>query len=138
MCREQNFNPDVCANLSSHTKAQASVQEEVSTINMYLELLNNIPAVFFVLFLGSWSDKHGRKIPMLLPSCGSFLATLVYLVRSHSTVYCYMPTIYNIFFFNSFKEFNPMFHECILLPAHFAGLFSQHPEGVLLLELCTG
>lgn len=89
VCREQNFGSDVCANLSSHTEAQTSVQEEVSTINMYLELLTNIPAVFFVLFLGSWSDKHGRKIPMLLPSCGSLIATLVLLVRS--------PTIDNIF-----------------------------------------
>lgn len=84
VCREQNFDLDVCANLSSHTEAQTSVQEEVTTINMYLELLTNLPAVFFVLFLGSWSDKHGRKIPMLLPSCGNLLSTLVVLVRSHS------------------------------------------------------
>ncbi|KAK3872835.1 hypothetical protein Pcinc_022090 [Petrolisthes cinctipes] len=83
VCREQNFNPEVCANLSAHLDAQTSVQEEVSTINMYLELLTNIPAVFFALFLGSWSDKHGRKIPMLLPPCGSLIATLVYLGNAY-------------------------------------------------------
>lgn len=80
MCKEFQYDADICANLSSHPEEQVSVQQVVSTINMYTELVTNIPAVFFVLFLGSWSDKYGRKIPMTLPLIGSFLATLLYLV----------------------------------------------------------
>lgn len=91
VCREQQYGTDICANLSSHHEEQASVQRIVSTINMYIELLTNIPGVFFVLFLGSWSDKYGRKIPMTLPLIGSFLATSLYLMNAYWTE---LPSMY--------------------------------------------
>lgn len=49
---------------------------------MVQELVANLPAVLYVLVLGSWSDKYGRKLPMLLPFVGSFLATVIYMVRN--------------------------------------------------------
>ncbi|XP_045598775.1 lysosomal proton-coupled steroid conjugate and bile acid symporter SLC46A3 isoform X2 [Procambarus clarkii] len=83
VCREQGYDNVTCANLSSYPEEEVAVQQMVTTINMYNELLCNIPAVLFVLFLGSWSDKHGRKIPLILPLIGSFLATLLYLINAY-------------------------------------------------------
>ena len=57
-----------------------SVQEVVTTLNMYQDLISNLPSIVFVLFLGSWSDKNGRKIPLILPFIGSAMKSVIYLV----------------------------------------------------------
>ncbi|XP_042208942.1 solute carrier family 46 member 3-like isoform X2 [Homarus americanus] len=91
VCREQHNEPAICANLSSYPDKQASVQQVVTIINMYSSLMTNIPAVFFVLFLGSWSDIHGRKIPMIVPLVGNCLATMLYLVNA---LWIELPSMY--------------------------------------------
>lgn len=43
------------------------IQRYVSDLNIYASLLENLPNIMFVLFLGPWSDKNGRKLPMMIP-----------------------------------------------------------------------
>lgn len=83
VCIEKNYSSEICANLSSYPNNQIEVQRVVTKINMYMDLLTNIPSVLFVLFLGSWSDKHGRKLPMILPLVGSLLSTVLYLMNAY-------------------------------------------------------
>ena len=54
------------------------VQSYVSTLNIYGSLINTIPSIFFVLFLGPWSDKHGRKPLMIVPLVGAMLSTCIF------------------------------------------------------------
>lgn len=53
------------------------VQREASRLGMYSSIIENLPKILFVLFLGSWSDKHGRKIPLILPFIGGVLYSFV-------------------------------------------------------------
>ena len=46
----------------AYKKEQAEVQKYVTTLKVYLTILQAIPSVLFVLFAGSWSDVHGRKL----------------------------------------------------------------------------
>ena len=46
---------------------------------MYHKLLQNLPSVLLGLFCGAYSDKFGRKIPMILSSIGSLFGVIVYI-----------------------------------------------------------
>jgi len=41
-----------------------------------------IPSILIAIYLGSWSDKFGRKWPVVLPPFGGILACLVYIYLS--------------------------------------------------------
>ena len=47
---------------------------------MIYRILVNVPAVFLGLFCGAWSDVTGRKLPMMIPSLGSILAVVLYMM----------------------------------------------------------
>ena len=53
------------------------IQRYVSNLNIYGSLIEHIPSMFFVLFIGPFSDKHGRKILMIVPLIGKSLSTLI-------------------------------------------------------------
>ncbi|XP_068214719.1 lysosomal proton-coupled steroid conjugate and bile acid symporter SLC46A3-like [Palaemon carinicauda] len=75
---------EACQNLTSlPLNVTAGVQKAATTVMMLQEVVANIPAVLYVLVLGTWSDKYGRKLPMLLPFVGSFFASLVYMANAY-------------------------------------------------------
>ncbi|GFY79324.1 uncharacterized protein TNIN_492861 [Trichonephila inaurata madagascariensis] len=43
-------------------------------------LVNNVVAILPCIFLAAWSDKHGRKLLLLLPFVGSFIGDILMLV----------------------------------------------------------
>ena len=57
------------------------VQRYVSDLNIYGSLIENLPNVVFVLFLGPWSDKNGRKVPMMAPLVGHLLSVGLYMAN---------------------------------------------------------
>ncbi|XP_064120862.1 proton-coupled folate transporter-like [Macrobrachium nipponense] len=60
------YSQEVCANLSSHTVENISVQKEYSLFAFKNSIMMSVLPLIFVLFMGSWSDKYGRKIPFLM------------------------------------------------------------------------
>lgn len=73
------YDKDVCANLSAHPSEQVEVQKLSATISMYSNILTAVPTIIMSLFLGPWSDYHGRK-PLLISSiCGFLFYQLVYI-----------------------------------------------------------
>ncbi len=89
-----NFSSEICADGNYTMEEDGSllvdqVQSYVSTLNIYGSLINTIPSIFFVLFLGPWSDVHGRKPLMIAPLLGNILSTcilaLIYFVGSSLT-----------------------------------------------------
>ncbi|XP_064095307.1 probable peptidoglycan muropeptide transporter SLC46 [Macrobrachium nipponense] len=94
VCNERNYTSDICANLTAYQDIQAEVQQQVTLINMYKDLITVVPNVFFVLFIGAWSDKYGRKIPLTLPLCGSFFSTLILLANAY---WMDLPAIFILF-----------------------------------------
>lgn len=60
------------------------LQKEVQTLtahwNLYINLAGLSVSLLVVPFLGSWSDKAGRKALLIIPNLGLALETVVYLV----------------------------------------------------------
>ena len=57
------------------------VQKVVADLEVYDGILVALPSVIFCLFLGAWSDTHGRKIILILPFIGNFVAFIAYMVN---------------------------------------------------------
>ncbi|CAB4056550.1 SLC46A3 [Lepeophtheirus salmonis] len=61
------------------------IKDEVQEIVTELEIIDGtlvaIPAVVFSLFMGSWSDRNGRKFLLILPFIGNIIAFLVYILN---------------------------------------------------------
>lgn len=79
------FNASICANLSNHKAEQEQVQETTATIAMYQSVLSAVPGVIISLFLGPWSDAHGRKPLMILPMVGTILNQGIYVINVYYT-----------------------------------------------------
>lgn len=73
-------NDSICSNLDSFPDLEDEIQSEAGNYLIYYRILVNFPAIFLGLFCGAWSDKYGRKIPMMLPSLGSVLSVLFYMM----------------------------------------------------------
>lgn len=80
------------------------VHEKASQYILFVSMALTLPAVFTACFLGSWSDKRGRKGPMVVASIGSSLDALIILAAIHwkLPLYVFMIGIHGIFFVNSF------------------------------------
>ncbi|XP_035702722.1 solute carrier family 46 member 3 [Folsomia candida] len=60
----------VCDSLAavngSYREEELEIQMQAATFRSYRSLLENSFPILVLLFLGAWSDLHGRKVPMLL------------------------------------------------------------------------
>ena len=70
---------DRCYNLENYPDIEDDVQKQATTYIVYYKVLSNLPALVLGLFCGAWSDKYGRKLPMVLPSIGTTFAILLYM-----------------------------------------------------------
>ncbi|XP_042864629.1 proton-coupled folate transporter-like [Penaeus japonicus] len=83
VCRVNlNHSAEVCGNLSEHKAVRDDMTREVSVFAMYNGIITSIIPLFFILFMGAWSDKYGRKTPLLIATLGHLLYSLGYLVTS--------------------------------------------------------
>lgn len=76
---------DMCRNLETTPDLEDDVQKEATNYIIYHKCLSNFPALILGLFCGAWSDKYGRKLPMVLPSIGTTFANLLYMSANVST-----------------------------------------------------
>ncbi|XP_054707387.1 proton-coupled folate transporter-like isoform X2 [Uloborus diversus] len=67
-----NYSKEICANLSHHKNASDDAEILANNYNLYINLLAPIGAVI-VIFLAPWSDKHGRKPPLIVALFGYFI-----------------------------------------------------------------
>ena len=72
-------NDSICGELDKYPEIEDDVQADAGLYLMYYRIIVNLPAIFLGLFCGAWSDKYGRKVPMLLPSLGSVFSVLLYM-----------------------------------------------------------
>jgi len=78
-----HLNSSICdsRNHSVQTQDDDNIQRYVTYLNVVASFIENIPSVLVVLFLGPWSDKIGRKTPMVCPLVGLFISTLIYVLN---------------------------------------------------------
>lgn len=58
-------------------------QTHVSTFHQWNHIAGYIFPVVIALFIGSWSDKRGRKIPLLIGLTGKLIYVLALLLNIH-------------------------------------------------------
>jgi len=68
-----------CAHLHHHPNRELIVQHTAAHYMMYYKLLLNFPAMLLVLFCGAWSDRAGRKLPIILTCFGTTTAVVLYM-----------------------------------------------------------
>jgi len=69
-----------CSQLSDHPDVENDVQSTAAVYLMYYKLVINLPAVLLLLFCGAWSDRVGRKLPVILSSFGTVIAVIFFMV----------------------------------------------------------
>ncbi|KDR19441.1 hypothetical protein L798_06215, partial [Zootermopsis nevadensis] len=76
------YDDEVCAALTArqtanYTEQETQVQQLVAGMTIWKTMVQSALPCFLMLFLGSWSDRHGRRKPcMLLPITGEFLTCI--------------------------------------------------------------
>ncbi|KAL5111106.1 Solute carrier family 46 member 3 [Taenia crassiceps] len=63
---------------STHEVLDHPIQRQAAPFIIGYRVLLNLPAMFACLVLGSWSDRNGRKGPMILPIIGACLACCLF------------------------------------------------------------
>ncbi len=51
-----------------------------------------VPSIFMDCYMGSWSDRFGRKLTLVLPPTGAFLSTVVYAVMGKNEEITFRPS----------------------------------------------
>ena len=69
----------ICSKLQDHPEIEDEIQQNSAKYIMAYKILLNLPAVILGLFCGAWSDRIGRKMPVMLPCVGTIFATLLYM-----------------------------------------------------------
>ncbi|XP_017786230.1 PREDICTED: proton-coupled folate transporter [Nicrophorus vespilloides] len=73
-CRSNhNFTAEICDNLNAYEDQKKIVQVTVSEFHQWNDIAGHVVPIFLALFMGAWSDKRGRKIPLLLGLIGKFI-----------------------------------------------------------------
>ncbi|XP_044742228.1 solute carrier family 46 member 3-like [Chrysoperla carnea] len=78
------FSQNICDHLYDKKFENYShvVQVTVSNYLQWDSLATNIIPMILVLFLGSWSDKYGRKFPLILGLCGKFFYSFMIIINA--------------------------------------------------------
>ncbi|KAK7499093.1 hypothetical protein BaRGS_00009640 [Batillaria attramentaria] len=71
-------NATICDDLGSDPEAEDMVQKRAALFLMVNQFLVYGPAVLQGIVCGEWSDRNGRKLPMMIPSLGIIIAALFY------------------------------------------------------------
>ena len=73
-----------------HCSVDQSVQTKASHYILLFNVALTVPAMLTACFLGVWSDKRGRKGPLVVASIGSSVASLVILIAIHWKLHIYV------------------------------------------------
>ncbi|XP_055346038.1 solute carrier family 46 member 3-like [Paramacrobiotus metropolitanus] len=90
-----NFTRTICLDLANFTGNNASdigaeTTEATAKITAISGLLSSVPCLFITLFMGSWSDNFGRKLPMALPFLGFILSAFVTTLAANYPLHPYI------------------------------------------------
>ena len=82
----------------STTVIRETIQKHTVTMQLYLSLLQTVPSVVVVLYLGVYADIYGRKKLIILPACGSLIQVFIYGVTSYFNLSVYLLFIANFIY----------------------------------------
>ena len=78
-----NISETICSDLDSNKADQEDVQKVVTLVSMYCSIATAIPEVLICLFVGPWSDQHGRKPVLIITGLGLLCQKLILLAMTY-------------------------------------------------------
>lgn len=83
-CRvDHGYDEDICRNIEKHINIKKEVQKTVSLFHQWDSIAGHIIPIFLALFLGAWSDKRGRKLPLIIGLFGKLYYSLMIIVNAN-------------------------------------------------------
>lgn len=89
-----NLNATICDHLEDYKEIKKEVQITASNFHQYDNIAAHIFPIILALFLGAWSDKRGRKFPLLMGLTGKLIYSLMIIVNANQPTW---PVEYIIF-----------------------------------------
>lgn len=68
-----NFSQEVCSNLAGNPVQKNQVEKLANNISVGHGMIMMLPACIISAFIGAWSDKYGRKVPLIIALIGIIL-----------------------------------------------------------------
>lgn len=81
------YSEEICLNLELHDEEKKIVQQTVSTFHLWNNVLGHIVPIILALFFGSWSDRRGRKLPLLLGLAGKFIYSSMFVLNTYQNTW---------------------------------------------------
>lgn len=85
-CRvDHNFPEEICRNIenASYVDIKKEVQVTVSNFHQLNSILGHIVPIILAFYMGAWSDKRGRKIPLVMGLVGKLIYSSMIIVNSY-------------------------------------------------------
>ncbi|CAK9826806.1 Proton-coupled folate transporter [Anthophora retusa] len=82
-CRvDHGYSEEVCMKLNDNETIKAEVQVTVSDFHQWNNIAGHVVPIILALFFGNWSDRRGRKLPLLLGLLGKFVYSFMAVINS--------------------------------------------------------
>ncbi|KAF7400515.1 hypothetical protein HZH66_005699 [Vespula vulgaris] len=82
-CRvDHDLSEETCANLKANETLNTEVQVTVSKFHQWNNIAGHVVPIILALFFGNWSDRHGRKLPLILGLIGKFIYSFMIIINS--------------------------------------------------------
>lgn len=73
-CRNTHlYSDDICNDLDNHKLQKDNSIEAGNNLYSAIMLVGSLPAIIVAVFVGPWSDKYSRKIPLMIAAFGMML-----------------------------------------------------------------
>ncbi|EFN75365.1 uncharacterized protein LOC105191424 isoform X2 [Harpegnathos saltator] len=82
-CRvDHGYSEEICLHLNENKNIQTEVQKTVSEFQQWYNLAGHIIPIILALFFGNWSDRRGRKLPLVIGLIGKLIYSFMIVINS--------------------------------------------------------
>ncbi|KAL7038667.1 hypothetical protein ACKWTF_009649 [Chironomus riparius] len=81
------YSHEICINIEKYNETKAEVQQTTTKFLQYNSIAGQIIPIMLALFIGSFSDRRGRKLPLVMGLIGKFVYSSMIVVNSLMTTW---------------------------------------------------
>ncbi|XP_043523440.1 proton-coupled folate transporter isoform X1 [Frieseomelitta varia] len=82
-CRvDHGYSEEICSNLTDNETIKREVQVTVSNFHQWNNIAGHVVPIILALFFGNWSDRRGRKLPLIIGLLGKFIYSFMVVINS--------------------------------------------------------